>query len=223
MKMKYSQKLAFKDVVESKGLPGSMFEFEESEASNSEQDFFKIRYRPIHEYTFYISLKRIKTIRHFQEVFFVSYTPAEDKYSETNNCIDFEEILTYFEIWIDYLTEEVNAMQLWNEWYDGSTSNFNGTEFFNGDFTEKEIEILQVKVLELKSKCRELVSDTEKFELIDNKLDTVIEQLSQMNKFDWRSFFIGTIFNLLQALSIDKNTGNQILNLVQTFFTNLLK
>lgn len=117
--------------------------------------------------------------------------------------------------------EDQNTIDLWEEYMKSSKAvcskniNFDSQE----NFTTEEQRQLQLSINELKG----LIIDKfqlqeEQQEIINTRLDYLIEATSRLNRFDWKGTVINTIISLIIALSFDAEKANQLVKLFQIVF-----
>ena len=56
----------------------------------------------------------------------------------------------------------------------------------------------------------------EQQELINNRIDYLIEAVARLNKFDWKSILVSSVLAIIIALSLDIERGTQLWHLFQT-------
>jgi hypothetical protein len=55
---------------------------------------------------------------------------------------------------------------------------------------------------------------------IANQLDHLMELAKELNKFDWKSLFIGTISSIIIQLGVTKENAHELWSLIKKVFNN---
>jgi hypothetical protein len=77
---------------------------------------------------------------------------------------------------------------------------------------------------ELKERIKVLELGEEKYGVIERKIDDLSKKLDELNKFDWKSLFIGSIANLIMTMAIPPEASGMIWHFIKAlFFTIALK
>jgi hypothetical protein len=140
--------------------------------------------------------------------------------------ITFADAFNYFSHWIEieYLSylEEINMIDEWEAESNGSSFNFDSNfTITNEKFTKIEIEKYSDYLKELKTKVLTLPIPIEQIEKINIKLDLIGEKLHTETKFDWKSFFIGSIANLIQTLALPSSASGTLWTFIRDTFSNI--
>lgn len=128
--------------------------------------------------------------------------------------------LTLFENWIKQVSTELNSATGWETF---ENTNFLNTEYedLNNEFTELEKIQTKQNIKELKVKIKLLNLAPEKLQLIENKLDSLSHKVDELNKFDWKSLFIGTIASLIMTLVIPQEASGMFWEYIKSSFNNM--
>ncbi len=129
-----------------------------------------------------------------------------------------ENVLTYFEKWAKAIKSELSTPTGW-ETFD--SENYMKTEFsdLKEKFSVEEQELIKQNLKELTSKIKQLELNEEVFKTFETKLDELSKKVDKLNKFDWKSLFIGTIVSLLFTFGLPPETSGFIWELVKTTFS----
>jgi hypothetical protein len=117
--------------------------------------------------------------------------------------------------------EENNTIDLWEQYTKGETLlNIEQIDF--GDktnFSSDEQRQISLSINELKYLIHSKFStDIEQQELVNERLDYLIESSKRLNRFDWKSLAINTIITISVTLSLDTQKGNELFELFKQVF-----
>lgn len=156
----------------------------------------------------------------------VNFSPGEFSLNQNvraNLLID-PDIYNYFIGWLDNLKREVNAPNKWERLKSDiesfslpNNSNYNADKFTYQEYTE-----VAYNIQLLKEGIKEIELTPEQFNIINDKLDFLIDQGKSLKKFDWRSLFIGTMMNIMTNVVVNPTAISAFKNLINSFFTKLL-
>lgn len=128
--------------------------------------------------------------------------------------------LTRFDSWTKQVSTELTSTTGWETF---ENTNFLDTEFEDLDTGFTEIEKLQTKesIKKLKVKIQHLNLAPEKLQIIESKLDTLSQKVDELNKFDWKSLFIGTIASLIMTFVIPQEASGMFWEYLKSSFNNM--
>jgi hypothetical protein len=66
---------------------------------------------------------------------------------------------------------------------------------------------------------KNMETSEEEQELVNNRLEYLIEAMNRLNKFDWKSVAISTIMSISIALSLDTSKGQMLFDLFKKVFS----
>lgn len=165
--------------------------------------------------------------------FFIARSEFKPGYPENDNgkymeYLDIDDVISRFKAWIQndvnkYIAE-LDTPNLW-ESYERSIQplNFERIDFNDkSKFKLEEREHIKLGLNEIKL----LIADN--FDFSKNQLKMINQRLNylegatkRLNKTDWKSITISTVFGLILNLSVDTQTGQAILDLFKKVFENL--
>lgn len=100
--------------------------------------------------------------------------------------------------------------------------------FLDADYTElnqpfNELERSHTKssIGELKANINQLQINTETLNEVNFKLDQLAAKVDDLNKFDWKSLFIGTIISLIMTFSVPPEAQGLIWGYIKSAFSGL--
>lgn len=159
---------------------------------------------------------------------FVTFSPdfALSDIYPPNDWVDFKNVFDGFKSWITNHVEEFiedgQTYDLWSEYKKGNKSlNFREIEFENQEsfsFDEKaqiKMAINELKLLIHKS----LEISEEEQQLVNDRLEYLIDAINRLNKFDWKSVAISTIMSISIALTLDTTKGQLLFDLFKKVFS----
>jgi hypothetical protein len=219
MKLLPSQKDYLYNLIEKKGLPTSQFYFDDVESNDDGIYDTVLCYKGEHDFfcCFGSYLDSFKS-----ENFIMTFSPGEYSYQRKEYPHSWTEQLEYFNGWINYLKREVDTPNKW-ERLEAELKNFG----FNsndevGKFSIQEYEELKIKIIQLKEKIKAIELLPEQLSAINQKLDHLTEIAKDLNKFDWKSLFIGTIMSIIVQFGVTPSNAKSLWNTIKSVFNNYL-
>jgi hypothetical protein len=205
MRITNIQKKELSIIAKRSGL--NLFDFE----TIGEYHEFKIKFK--HDY-FSFNIVKVK-----DDIYSLSIL-AIDRKNPYNYSDNWGNTLTKFENWSKRISDELNSPTGWETF---ENVNFMNAEFedLNLEFTESEKIQTKQNIDVLKSKIKLLQLPDEKLNIIEHKLDLLSLKVDELNKFDWKSLFIGTIASLIMSLIIPPDTSGIIWEYIKSSFSNL--
>ena len=157
--------------------------------------------------------------------FRIDYSPGQTSLTITDIMITFLGTINHIGSWANYLKRELEAEDILEK----INSDINDTSFDFNDETKLSFSATEKK--EVKSKINTLKLDIinlnllspSELKLIEDKLSDLERKLDDLNKFDWRTFCIGTFMSLLMQLTLSPETGKTLWHLFLQFITSQLQ
>jgi len=157
--------------------------------------------------------------------YIVSYSPGENSFEDKHAVNSFGESMNYFERWVDYLKREIEAdytIDTWLKELQEEEIKFDEKE--TDFFKENEKELIRSKIESLKVSIQESkLLQTEQLKLVSSKLDILSEKMDKLNKFDWKTYCLGTFTAILIALSVTAEQGRTLWSMFMEFMSSQLK
>jgi hypothetical protein len=159
---------------------------------------------------------------------YVKFSPTYDitDFYPPKGWTDFKTVFESFKFWINnHVNEYVEELQipdLWSAYKNGNKSfRFEEMDFEDQDkFRVEEKEQIEMSINELKLLIhKNLETSDEEQQLVNNRLDYLIEAMNRLNKFDWKSVAISTIMSISIALSLDTSKGQILFELFKKIFS----
>ena len=217
MKLLTSQKDYIYDLIENKGISPSQFEFKERRSEKSPG-----QYATILEYKNSDFFFSFETHPSNKESHFSIYCPGVSAYKEYKNPGSWTLQQDYIEMWLDNLVKEINTPDKWsrlNAEIESIKINFDDD---TTKFSVHEYEDLQARIEILKLKISETGLLEEQISVINNKLDHLTELAKDLNKFDWKGLFIGTIISIVIQLGVTHENAIVLWDAIKQVFNNIL-
>ncbi|MDQ6531153.1 hypothetical protein [Flavobacterium sp. LHD-85] len=190
-----------------KGLKLNIFDFE----ATGEYEQFKIKFK----YDYF----SFNIVKQKPSVYLIEYFSVDNK-NPVSGSMSWNDLIKNFQSWSQKLVSELNSSTGWESF---ENTNFFDIEFeeLNGEFTVTEKLETKQNIIQLKAKIKLLNLAPDKLEIIEHKLDILSSKVDELNKFDWKSLFVGTIASLIMALVIPPEAAGIIWNYVKNSFSNL--
>jgi hypothetical protein len=139
--------------------------------------------------------------------------------------MSFDKVKEGLKNWLDntlneYLTDQQEP-DLWEEFKTGNkTINLNEIDFENqSSFSFEEKKQIELSLNELKFLIQTNLKTTkEEQEIVNKRLDYLIEASKRLNKFDWKGLALSTLFSISIALSLDTEQGHLLFELFKKVF-----
>ncbi len=217
MKLLVSQKNELYDQIEESGLSPAMFEFKEASSKIVPKQIATILVLKNSE--FYFSFETgLKSISSHYTIF----SPGRGSITETQSPGSWSTQFVYFQNWLTYLQREISAPNKWERLSKEITEIKIPLSSDESKFTAYEFDNLKYRINLLKTNLEQIGLEPEQISSIYNKLDHLLDLAKEMNKFDWKSLFVGTFVSIIIQLSISPELGRMIWELIKHFFNNFL-
>lgn len=172
---------------------------------------FKVKFK--HDY-FSFSIEKTRADAYTLTIFNI------DRKNATTTSATWATTLTMFGNWTKQVSTELNSSTGWKTF---ENTNFLNTEYedLNSEFTEAEKIQTKDSIKELKVKIKLLNLAPEKLQVIESKLDCLSQKVDELNKFDWKSLFIGTIASLIMTFVIPQEASGMFWEYLKSSFNNM--
>lgn len=216
MKLLITQKDRIYDLVEKSGLAPSQFEFKEQDSQYSYERATTLHLK---NSEFYFSFD---TELGENQGYIVKFCPASNSHTDSSHPYNWDEQIKIFKEWLSYLKREINSPNKWERLKTEIQSINLNFENDQGKFSVQEYNDLQNKIIELKLGITKIDLLEDQMNTLNIKLDQLIESAKEMNKFDWKSLFVGTIISIIIQLSVSPENTKQIWDMIKNIFNNYL-
>ncbi len=161
----------------------------------------------------------------FQFIRYAPHFPLTGFYPELD-FVGSDKIIDSLKGWLDSTVklyfEDEQEPDLWEEFKNGNrTINLNEIGFESQtNFSIDEKKQIELSINELKYLIQTNLNTTQEQQVIvNNRLDYLIEASKRLNKFDWKSLAISTLFSISIALSLDTEKGHMLFELFKKVFS----
>ncbi len=211
MRLLTSQKDTLYDLIEKRGLSPTQFEFSDNRSAYGSGISTWLHFNNS-EYAFRFDS--------FDNSPMPSFCPGQNSFNENGHARLWNDVLAHFTSWLINLKREINAPNKWERLEKeiaGIKINFSNDQ---DKFSAHEYEELKAKTETLKQSVSEIGLLPEQAKAIHAKLDHLITLAKDMNKFDWKSLFIGTIISIVIQLSVTQENAKSLWTLIKQVFSN---
>ena len=141
--------------------------------------------------------------------YYVRYSPGENLLHEFQHQLsDWDEIKDLFEIWLNYLKEEIKSVDLWDSITDEKQllhTDLDGIG--NEQFTSDELVGIDKSINEIKEfLINELNFNKIHMSSIESRLEYLIEASKRLGKKDWIVLSIGVFTNIALGFAFQPET-----------------
>lgn len=210
-----SQKNDLFDCIEDAGLSPAQFSFSQSPSEVIPNKTATVL--NFNKSEFYYKFDTGRKGNHF-----AIFSPAEEKFADKQYPGPWRLQLDYFHNWLNYLKREIEAPDKWARLNDEILKLDMSNEESQSQFTAQEFEEVNRKIEFLKERISEHELLTEYQDVVNSKLDFLIDQAKVMTKFDWKSLFIGTIISITIQLSVNEESANALWGIIKEVFNQFL-
>jgi len=205
MRITNIQKKELSEKFRNHGL--NIFDFDTS----GEYKEFKVKFK--HDY-FSFTIDRQK-----EDVYYLTIFPVDNTAGYSMGAT-WEQTKAKFTVWTKQISDELNTATGWESF---QTSNYLNAEFedLQKDFTTTEKTQARQSILELKGRVKALDLSETSLQIIESKLDNLSKKVDELNKFDWKSLFLGTIASLIMTLSIPPDASGLLWEYIKSAFSGL--
>lgn len=158
--------------------------------------------------------------RDYYGVFVANYSPGEKLLFEATSSLDWNLGVIHFKNWLRFLNREINAPDKWSRLLKELSNIQILSETDETKFSYREYNELSDKISQIKDLIKTVPLLVEQQNAIIDKLDHLTDLARELNKFDWKSLFIGTITSIIIQLSVTKENALQIWALIKKVFNN---
>lgn len=214
MKLLISQKNELFDLINSTdSFSPSQFEILETKIEGYDYDT-KIQFKNS-EYFFLMFPERSTGGR-----FYSNFSPGEFSAVQSTIGLEWIEGKLYFTKWLQNLQREITAPNKW----DKLLHEISKVSFYNANdeskFSHQEYIELVNKMDILKDYLFTIPLPKEQTQEIIEKLSHITTLAENLNKFDWKNLFIGTIMSLILQLSLTQENVTSLWALIKKVFSS---
>ncbi|MGQ0826988.1 MAG: hypothetical protein ACT4ON_01205 [Bacteroidota bacterium] len=156
---------------------------------------------------------------------FIMYNPTFSP-TEFSEWLSFSQIMDTLDYWMknhvsEYLLDE-HEPDLWEEFKKGNkTFSSNSIDFDDqGSFSNDEKIQIKLSLNELKLLInKNIATSSEEQQIVNARLDYLIDAVDRLNKYDWQSLVISTLISISISLSLDTEKGHLLFELFKKVFS----
>ncbi len=216
MKLLVSQKNALFNIIEGKNLTPSLFSWNNISSDLVKTDTADVLTYNESDFGFIFETGRGGGI-------YCMYTPGKEEINENSYPGSWDGVLASFRKWLDYLKREIVLEDKWKRLKEEIELIGFKSEQDNNRFSFKEVKEIENKIELLKSKIGQIENlSSDSILVINDKLDFLVEQSKVLTKFDWKSFFIGTMLNIVISFMIPPDVSKAIWGAISEVFKNFI-
>jgi len=204
MRITNSEKKELSEISKKNGF--NLVDFETS----GEYHEFKIKFK--HDY-FSFSIVKVR-----DDIYSLSVL-AIDRKTPYNSTENWSKTLIKYDNWSKRVSQELNSSTGWET--------FENTNYLNADFEDLKAEFNSSEKAQIKTSLKELINKInlldipeDNLKVIEWKLDQLNLKIDELNKFDWKSLFIGTIASLIMSLVIPQESSGIIWEYIKSSFNS---
>jgi hypothetical protein len=214
MRLLLSQKNDLFDYIETIGLSPNLFEFNEPKSMDSGKTIIRFKNSPFHCAFF---------MHPDKNVVIITCSPSEDLY-EKQDWIDtaWPSLKLKITGWLRYLQREIQQVDKWARLaQEVSRINIPSNDD-NDKFTASEYAEIKIKMSRFKSELKYIDLTPLQIEILEQKIDYLMDKAETLGKFDWKSLFIGTIISIIIQLGVTPDNAQAFWDLIKRIFNQFL-
>lgn len=149
----------------------------------------------------------------------IAYSPASNKLLYRDFDCYWKGLIDGFQAWILALVSELETPDLW-EISKSDTVLIEQNDNDNDQFAPEEIKKIESHLGEIAAYIKSTIrTSDEQQESVDNKLNYLVDAAKRQTKRDWKNLAFSVLIQIIIALSVNQETGNDILR----FASSILK
>jgi hypothetical protein len=126
----------------------------------------------------------------------------------------------YIDNWLDFLRRELTAENKWEKLLQEIEHIKYTPTADQSKFTYQEYIELTDKIEKVKASLNTIPLLEEQQVVIINQLNHLSELAKDLNKFDWKNLFIGTIISIVIQLYVTRENAEKLWTLIKLIFSN---
>jgi hypothetical protein len=150
------------------------------------------------------------------------FAPGLNTFTEELYSNDWDVQVKIVKDWLRNLSREISSPNKW-ERLQNEIKHINITNDIDSNeekFTVTEFEELEQRINTLKSEIIKIELTESQINTINSKLDHLTTLAKVMNRFDWKSLFIGTIISIIIQLEVNPNNAKLLWSYIRSIFSN---
>jgi len=212
MKLLVIQKNELYDIITGFNLSPSLFEFKEAKSTMTDNEVATVLLLKNSQFAFIFET--------LNEKHFIYFSPGTDTFKSEAFPETWGTLLGYFQNWVSTLLYEIKSEDKW-ERLQNEIKGLNIKYSVDASkFSAHEFEVLKTNFNSIKSQITKIGLTVEQAQVIESKLDHLLELAKDMNKFDWKNLFIGTIISIIIQLGITPDNASNLWKIIKQIFSN---
>lgn len=219
-----SQKNEVFDVIKEEGFYPSFFEWSVVKSSFSNDcEVSRLNYIDS-EYFYTFDMYVNQFYPGYEGKHYAIYSPGFESKVEEQHPESWDRHTIYIKRWLSYLRREIGQPDLWSEISKYKLDFEISEEVQNSKFSPNEIEKIKDGINQVRDYLeeRELV-DKEQNELINEKLDYLIEASKKQGRRDWILMLLGVLFTFFTGLPLKQEEIKGIMNIIKATVSDGIK
>lgn len=214
MELLTSQKNQIFDIIENYGLPVAKFDLQ---TGKSKFTGAYGTHLTVVDTNYFFSIENYENSS--TQPYYVVYSPSNDMIRAEFYTKTWENTLHHFIQFIISLKREISIEDKWEKFRENIVEfHFTNNESSSEKFSYTEYEILAKQMGYFKNGISSLEIPSAHQKVLIEKIDYLTELAKDMNKFDWKNLFIGTIVNIVTQLAFTPENTMNLLNLLRNVF-----
>lgn len=153
------------------------------------------------------------------------FSPGEQEMIEAEFPEDWDDVAFYIKQWLDNLTREIRVVDPWEalgKYTPGEKIDLND-EKANTPFTYPEVESITKAINRLHDEINKNYKlSSKEIEIVENRLDYLIDRAKNVGRIDWKNIFIATMMNVAFQLAMNPTQTSLLWNLIKNCFRGIL-
>lgn len=216
MKLLPSQKNILFEIVEYYELPPSQFVFQESKGQMTNDICTNLEFS---NSEYYFSFESYPG----NEPHYCIYSPGDVTFTTETYSRSWEGTMMEFHNWLSFLKREITTVNKWDRLkleMDNLKLSFNEND--NNKFSVAEYSELKEKIILLREGIAKIELPTDQMRILNDKLDHLTNLAEEMNKYDWKNLFVGTMMSVIIQLSVTPENAKNLFALLRQIFSTYL-
>jgi hypothetical protein len=152
--------------------------------------------------------------------FYVNYSPGQERVMEGTSNINWKIGFDHFVTWLTNLERELEAPNLWERFQVEISGIQLTSNFDSSKFTICEYEKVTQKLNLISERIKSIPFLANQQTEIIISLDRLAESAKELNRFDWKNLFIGTIISIIIQLNVTPDNAAELWKLIRDSFND---
>jgi len=152
--------------------------------------------------------------------FYLNYSPGQERVIEATPNVNWKIGFDHFITWLTNLERELKSPNLWERFQIELSGVQLISNFDTSKFTVSEYEKLAKKLNIISEKISSIPLLANQQSEIIISLQRLAESAKELNRFDWKNLFIGTIISIVIQLNVTPENAAILWNLIKDVFND---